>query len=104
VDEVSTAESAGDEGEDIAALGSADLAVLADVGEDLVVAHRDEGQLAEVGVGGEVLEGVEGGAEETEGLVLVVLVAALAGAAALLDALEEGAADEGLGGVPVAVL
>jgi hypothetical protein len=55
-------------------------------------------------VGGEVLEGVEGGAEETEGLVLVVLVAALAGAAALLDALEEGAADEGLGGVPVAVL
>lgn len=104
VDKVGTAEGAGNKREDLLALGRADAAVLADVREDLVVAHRDESELTEVGVSGEVLESVEGSAEETESLVLVGLVAVVVAATANLNALEKSAADKRLGRVPVAVL
>lgn len=88
MDEVGTAERARDERVNVAALWSADLTVLTNVGKDLRVAHRDEGKLAEVRVGSKVLQSVEGSSEETESLVLLVLVTTLVAAAANLNALK----------------
>ena len=70
--------------------------------EHLAVAHRHQRELAKVRVRGEVLERVQRLAEEAVRLVELGLAAA-APAPAEVDAAEEGAADEGLGGVPMPV-
>ena len=57
MDEICSTKGAGDEGVDIPTVGSSDLDVASDVREDIVIAQRDEGKLAEVGVGGKVFPG-----------------------------------------------
>lgn len=57
--EITAPKSARDERGDLFSVRSPKPDVVADVDEDFGVAHRDEREFAEVGVGGEVLERVE---------------------------------------------
>ncbi|EPE06016.1 hypothetical protein F503_02845 [Ophiostoma piceae UAMH 11346] len=90
VQEVDATESASDHGVD-GAVGAveADAGAAADMGEDVALAHLNESQLSVVAVGEVVLKTVQTGAEETQGLVEVILVAGAAVGAAELDAAAE---------------
>lgn len=55
VNEVGTAESSSDQRVNITTVRRPDLDVLADVREHVLMTHADKSQLAEIGVGGEIL-------------------------------------------------
>lgn len=77
---------------------------VANVAKDVAVAEAAKRELAPVGVGGEVLDGVEEGSEEAVGFVEVVLAATVTGTAASVDALMDALANETSRSVPGAVL
>jgi hypothetical protein len=95
VEEVDTAKGAGHKRVNpVAGALQVDLGIAADMGEDLVDAHLDQSQLCVVAVGEEILEAVEAGTHETEGLVQVLTALAAGVVATQLDALAEEFAEE----------
>ena len=58
VDEIGSTESTSDQWVDVSTVGCPDLDVSSDVGKDIVVAHADESEFTEVGMGGEILTGI----------------------------------------------
>ena len=107
VEEVHHSERARHEGEDLVAV-KVDLGPRTGVGEDIVEAHLAEGELAVVGVGGEILEGMETLAEATQRLTEVLLVSFAAGAMgvgpAVVDTAGQAVFDVRRTGGPVAAL
>lgn len=104
VDEVGTTESTSDERMDHTAVWRFDFDVLAHVREDVGVPLRDQCQLTEIAVGGEVFEGVQGFSKQSEGLILVVLVAGGSEFSTVMNTFLECASDECFGCIPSGAL
>lgn len=103
VDEVATSESTGDERR-AGSSGTLNDAGITDMAEDVAVAEATKRELAPVGVGGEVLDGVEEGSEEAVGFVEVVLGSTVTSTTAGVDALVDALANETSRSIPGAVL
>ena len=58
VDEIRSTKSTSDQRVDVSTIGCPDFDVSSDMGKDVVVAHADESEFTEVGMGGEILTAV----------------------------------------------
>lgn len=87
-----------------AAVWRFNLDILADMREDVGVPLRDQCQLTEIAVGGKVFEGVQRFSEQSEGFILVVLVAGGSELPTVVDTFLEGTSDERLRRVPPSTL
>lgn len=104
VDEIGTTEGTSDERMNHAAVWSFDLDILADMREDVGVPLRNQCQLTEIAVGGEVFEGVQGFSKQSEGFILVVLVAGGSELSTVVDTFLQCASDECFGCIPSSAL
>lgn len=71
--------------------------------EDLIVSHLEQCEFTEVRVGREVFQGMKELTEETVSFVKILFLTTRAVLTTEMDTALEGAANEGFGGVPMAV-